>query len=184
MVKTIERKKPRVLKDENNVTPLRPPKAQPEAISNAPDREAFHYHMGMIVQKKAAVEAHRNHLKTARRAAQDAGLNLADIDRVLKMREEEPETVQESIARLAQYASWAGLAPGVQGDLFTDAAPKLNAIQKAEDEGYWDGIEGVTATGDRYDMTNELGQARLRGHAKGQSVLMERFQQHVQAPEA
>jgi len=173
MVKTIQPKKPRVLKDENNVTQLRPPKA--EAISNAPDRESFHYHLGVIIQKRATVDVHRKHLKEARRQAQDAGINLADLDRVIKMREEEPETVAESISRLAQYAAWAGLAPGVQGDLFKDAAPALDAIAKAEDEGYQDGLEGVTAAGDRYDAASDMGQARMRGWNRGQDVLKSRF---------
>lgn len=170
MVKTVEPKKPRTLKAEKPA-----PAAVVAAATNQPDREAFHYHLGVIIQKNATLAAHRKELKQIRRAAQDAGLNLADMDRIIRMREEEPETVKDSIARLATYAAWAGLAPGTQGDLFTNAAPALDALAKAEDEGYTDGLEGVTASGDRYDAANEAGQARLRGHARGQKVLLDRF---------
>lgn len=166
MVKPVKATVPRVL-------PTETPEAKPG--DNQADRETFHYHLGIIVQMKAAVDAHRKHLKNARRAAQDAGIVLHDLDTILKMREEEPETVQDGIRRLAQYAHWAGLAPGVQGDLFKDGLAKVDEVAKAEDEGYVDGLEGNTASGDRYDASTPAGQARLRGWNRGQDVIRKRF---------
>ena len=119
MVKTAKPPKLRVVKPEK--PPKREKKAPGPAGSNGPDFETFHYHLGVIVQHKAAVQAKQKILKQARRAAQDSGLVLEDLDRVIRLREEEPETVRASINRLATYAHWAGLAPGTQGDLFTAA---------------------------------------------------------------
>lgn len=176
MVKSLESKKPRVLKDKSAPPPRK--KADP-AISNQPDAETFHYHVGAITRQQAKILAERKVLKDLRRAATDAGLNLASLDRIIRMRELEPETVQAEIRRDVQYAEWLGLAPaGTQGDLFKDLTNKLDAEQAAENEGYRDGIEGNKGPAiepERYDAASEIGQARLRGWNKGQAVLHERF---------
>lgn len=169
MVRSLEPKKPRVLKD----------KSAPPPATNQPDSETFHFHLGSIIRKQATIAAHRKELKEIRRAAMDAGLNLATLDRMIRMRELEPETVQAEIRRDVQYAEWLGLAPaGTQGDLFKDVAPKVDAEQAAENEGYRDGIEGNKGPAiepERYDAASPVGQARLRGWNKGQAVLHERF---------
>jgi hypothetical protein len=166
MVKHLAAKKPRVLKDET--VPESPP-------SNMADRETFHWFLGRVVAKKATLDAHRKEMKAIRREAQDAGIVLKDLDHVLRLREEEPETVQEGLRRLVQYANWVGLAPGTQTDLFKDVAPKVDAEEKAYQEGKIDGLEGVSAQGERYDTANPLGQARLRGWNDGQKVIYDRF---------
>lgn len=149
------------------------PKKPPE--TNAADLEAFHYHKGCILRAQEAVEMVKKTLKTERRRASDAGINLGDLDFALKMREEEPETVQATIRRIAQYASWMGLAPGIQADLF-EAADEAADLQKvAEQEGYVDGLEGKTPEGDRYDIANPVGQSRLDGWYRGQAVVKERW---------
>lgn len=180
MVKSLEPKKPRVLKDKS----APPPAAQ---VSNQPDAETFHYHLGAIIRKQITIAHHRKELKEIRRAAMDAGLNLATLDRMIRMRELEPETVQAEIRRDVQYAEWLGLAPaGTQGDLFRDVAPKVDAEQAAENEGYRDGIEGNKGPAiepERYDAASEIGQARLRGWNKGQAVLHERFLSKQPAPQ-
>ena len=162
MVKAAKMKKPVVHKVE-------------AAASNGPDKETFHIHLGEILRARAKVEAVRKVLKAARRAAQDAGFNLHDLDEMISMREQEPETVQDTIRRKAQYATWMGLAPGVQGDLFDHAAARQDDKTKWFEEGYVDGLEGVTAAGDRYDMTSEAGQARMKGWDKGQGILRDRL---------
>lgn len=138
-------------------------------------QDDFHILIGEVIRKKAAVEAVKKGLKEARRRAQDAGINLHDMDEMLAMREQEPETVQETIRRKAQYASWMGLAPGVQPDLFTHAAEKQDEEDAAEQEGYIEGLEGATAKGERYDTTTIPGQARLRGWNRGQEKLKDRL---------
>lgn len=152
-------------------------KAVPQPGHNGPDQETFHIHLGQILKAKAQVNAVAKILKEARRRAVDAGLVLEDLDWNIKNREAEPETVQASIRRRAQYAFWMGLAPGVEPDMFTVAAARENEETVAEHEGYVDGLEGVSAKGDRYDMTNPLGQARMRGWNRGQDVLKERLMQ-------
>lgn len=150
----------------------------PSAIGhNGLDQETFHIHLGQILKAKAQVEAVKKILKTARRAAQDNGLNLADLDEAMSMRDMEPETVQETIRRKAQYAAWMGLAPGIQPDMFTVADAKEDDEKAAEQEGYIDGLEGVTAKGERFDTSNPLGRARLKGWNRGQDVLKERMVQ-------
>lgn len=176
MVKTLEPKKPRILKDKT----AKPPRvAAAPAASNQPDAETFHYHIGAIVRQQAKILAERKVMKDIRRAANDAGLNLASLDRMIKMRELEPETVQAEIKRDVQYAEWMGLAPiGAQGDLFKDLTKSLDEEQAAENEAYRDGIEGNKGPAiepERYDMTTIIGQARMRGWNKGQEVLHERF---------
>lgn len=173
MVKHLAAKKPRVLKDET----APPPGEQPP--TNQPDAETLHYFIGAITRKQATIMAHRKELKTIRRSAMDAGLNLKDLDEVIRMKEEEPETIQAGLKRLVQYAEWLGLAPpGTQGDLFKNVAPKLDTEKAAEDEGYREGIEGNKGPAiepDRYDVSTPVGQARLRGWNSGQKVLQERF---------
>ena len=172
MVKSVKVTKPRVLKDKTAVP-----------ITNGPaplDRETFHYHLGAVNRACATVEAHKKVLKDIRRAAQDSGINLGDLDRVIRMREEEPEPVQESIRRLALYAQWTGLAPGIQGDLFVQGAAAVDEVARAEEEGHTDGIEGVTAAGDRYDAANPIGQARMKGWHRGQKVVLDRFAAHAE----
>lgn len=184
MVKSLEPKKPRVLKDK---TPLKLVKNSDTPASNQPDAEAFHYHLGAITRKNATLLAHRKELKEIRRAAMDAGINLRDLDTVIKMRELEPETVQADISRLVQYAQWMGLAPGTQPDLFKDVAPKVDAEKAAEDESYRDGIEGNKGPAiepERYDASTPVGQARLRGWNRGQEVLRERFLNKMEAQHA
>jgi hypothetical protein len=155
-----------------------PPPSEP-AATNQPDAETFHFHIGAIMRKQATIMAHRREMKTIRRAAMDAGLNLADLDEMIRLREEEPETVMAGLKRKVLYAEWMGIAPkGTQGDLFKDAAPKLDAEKAAEDEGYREGIEGNKGPAiepDRYDVSTPVGQARLRGWNSGQQVLQERF---------
>ena len=173
MVKTATIAPKTVLKDETKAAPA----------DNGPDLETFHYHVGEIARKTDAVAAVRKILKDARRRAQDAGIILHDLDTVVRMRDEEPETVQKAIKRLATYAYWMGLSPGVQGDLFEAATVAHSEEAAAEQQGYIEGLEGVTAEGDRYDMTNPIGQARLRGWRRGQDVVLQRFKP-VEAPEA
>jgi len=176
MVQTLEPKKPRILKDKT----AKPPRvAAAPAASNQPDAETFHYHIGAIVRQQAKILAERKVMKDIRRAANDAGLNLASLDRMIKMRELEPETVQAEIRREVQYAEWMGLAPaGTQGDLFKDIAAKLDVETAAENEAYRDGIEGNKGPGiepERYDASTPIGQARLRGWNRGQDILKNRF---------
>lgn len=140
------------------------------------DAETFHYNLGVIIQLKAAVDARRKVLKQARRAASDAGINLETLDRTIRNRELEPETVQQNILREWQYNHWAGLAPGVQPDLFSVADSKADDEAKWEHEGYVGGLEGETAHDNpRYDTSGPAGQARLKGWHKGQAVIAERF---------
>ena len=178
MVKSLEQKKPRVLQGKTPAK-LRVVTAPPPA-TNQPDAETFHYHVGALVRQKAKIDAERKVMKDLRRRANDSGLNLASLDRIIRMREIEPETVQAEIRRDIQYAEWMGLAPiGSQGDLFKDIANKLDAENAAENEGYREGIEGNKGPGvepERYDVTSPVGQARLNGWNKGQAVLMERFE--------
>lgn len=154
---------------------------QPD-LGNGPDLETFHYHVGEIKRRQAAVAAVRKLLKDARRRAQDSGIVLHDLDTIVQMESEEPETVQAAIKRLATYAYWMGLSPGVQGDLFEAAAVAHDGETAAEQEGYVAGLEGETAEGDRYDTTSPIGQARLRGWRRGQDVVLQRFKQPA-APE-
>lgn len=147
------------------------------------DAETFHYNLGVIIQLKAAVDAKRKVLKQARRAAQDAGINLETLDRTIRNRELEPETVQQNIIREWQYNHWAGLAPGVQPDLFSVADSKVEDEKKWEHEGYVGGLEGETAhENPRYDTSGPAGQARLRGWHKGQAVIAERFKPTEASP--
>lgn len=157
---------------EKTVLKVVPPTPPPETNM---EREAFHFHLGQIAQAQASAAFHRKNLKNTRRAAQDAGIVLHDLDTVMRMREEEPETVQAGIRRLATYAHWIGLAPGVQADLFDHAGKAASDEAAAEEEGYIDGLEGKTAEGDRYDAANPIGQARLRGWRRGQDVILKHF---------
>lgn len=161
MVKSAKIDKPTVLKSE----------APPSPGHNGLDQETFHIHLGQILKAKAQVEAVKKILKTAIRAAQDGGVNLADMDEAISMRGMEPETLQDTIRRKAQYAAWMGLAPGIQPDMFTIVAAREDDEKLAEHEGYVDGLEGVTVEGPRYDTSNSLGQARLSGWNRGQDVL-------------
>lgn len=178
MVKTAKAKPKTVLK----VVPAAKPAADPG--KNDLEKEAFHYHLGVITQMQAAVDFHKKNLKNARRAAQDGGIVLHDLDTVIRMREEEPETVQTAIKRLATYAYWLGLAPGVQGDLFQQTAAAVNAEVVAEEEGYVEGLEGRTAEGERYDVSNPIGQARLKGWNRGQDVVKKHFVARSEAKSA
>lgn len=148
------------------------------------DRETFHFHVGMIRRQQDKVAAERKFLKDARRKASDAGINLGDLDLAMRMSEQEPETVQESIKRMATYAHWMGLAPGIQADLFEAADSKRDFEKEAEEEGYVEGLEGKTAEGDRYDPANPVGQARMRGHRRGQDVVLQRFSENAEAKNA
>lgn len=138
------------------------------------NQDEFLIHVGQILKAKAAVEAAKKPLKAARRLAQDAGYNLADMDEAIAMREQEPETVTATILRKANYATWMGLAPAFkQGDLFETEKPDETEMWFAE--GREDGLMGITAKGDRYDMTVPAGQQRMRGWNAGQEVLQKRL---------
>lgn len=174
MVKSARLKKPHVLKDQS--------KTELPAGANMLTGDIFRIHLGRIAKAKAAVEAAKKPLKAARREAQDAGINLRDLDEMIAMREQEPETVKATILRKATYASWMGISPGVvQGDLFAHADAEESDVQKAEREGYEDGLEGVTAKGDRYDTSNPIGKARLKGWNKGQEVLRRHLEEAMMA---
>lgn len=177
MAKRATPKQGRVLKRTQGSpkNPAQPPAGE-QTNKPAADLEAFHYHKGCIERAQASVAAVRKMLKTERRRASDAGINLADLDLVMKMAEQEPETVQATVNRIATYASWMGLAPGVQGNLFEAADDKADVLKVAEHEGYVEGLEGKTAEGDRYDPASEAGQARLTGWNRGQDVYRNRFQ--------
>ena len=133
-------------------------------------QEVFLIHKGRIMKAAAQVAAIKKIEKAARRDAQDAGVVLKDLDENIAMSEHEPETVKDTIKRKAQYASWSNLAPPMQADLFMEDM-KLDELKAAENEGYREGLEGETAKGDRYDTTNPIGRARMKGWEKGQGVL-------------
>lgn len=159
-------------------------KAPPQLGHNGIDQQSFHIHLGQILKAKSQVEAVKKILKTARRAALNGGINLADLDEAISMRDMEPETVQDTIRRKAQYAEWMGLAPGIQPDMFTAMVVRENDEKTADHDGYVDGLEGVTAEGPRYDTANPLGRARLKGWNRGQDILKERLVQMVADAEA
>lgn len=161
MVQAAKMKKPTIHKDETV-----------GVGHNSLDGDTFRIHLGRIKKAKASVEAVKKHLKTARREAQDAGVNLRDMDEMIAMSEQEPETVKETILRKATYASWMGLAPGVkQGDLFVHADTVEDDNARAELEGYYDALEGNKNTGDRYDTSNPIGKARMKGFHRGTARL-------------
>lgn len=172
MVRAAKLQKPTVHKDQT----------QMPTGGNMLTGDVFRIHLGLIKKAQAAVDAVKKTLKTARREAQDAGINLRDMDEMLRMQDQEPETVKATILRKATYASWMGISPGVvQGDLFAHADAEESDVQKAEREGYEDGLEGVTAKGDRYDTSNPIGKARLKGWNKGQEVLRRHLEEAMMA---
>lgn len=131
------------------------------------NQDEFLIHIGSILKAKTAVDAVKKTLKAARRLANDAGYNLADMDEAISMREQEPETVQATILRKAQYASWLGTAPPLtQGDLFSSAKGTPDE-EVWYNEGREDGLMGLSNKGDRYDTTTEAGQNRGRGWNDG-----------------
>ena len=134
------------------------------------NQDGFLIHVGQILKANAAVDAIKKTLKAARRAANDAGYNLADLDEAVSMREQEPETVQARIMRKAQYATWMGLAPALkQGDLFSDAV--VNDNEKWYQQGYEEGLMGGEAKGERYDVSTPAGEHRTEGWKAGQAIL-------------
>lgn len=174
MVKSARLKKPHVLKDQS--------KTEIPAGGNMLTGDIFRIHLGRIARAKAALEAPKKALKACRREAQDAGINLRDLDEMIAMREQEPETVKDTILRKATYASWMGLVPGVkQGDLFAHADEEEDATKAAEMEGYYDALEGNKNTGDRYDTTNPIGKARMKGFHKGVERLGQFMEDRKQA---
>lgn len=166
MVKSASLKKPHVLKDQSQT--------ELPAGANMLTGDVFRVHLGIIAKAKAALEGPKKALKRARREAQDAGINLRDLDEMLSMREQEPETVKATILRKATYASWMGLGLGqVQGDLFVHADEQTDATKTAEMEGYNDALEDRPNTGDRYDTSNPIGKARMKGYHRGTDRLEE-----------
>ncbi len=141
----------------------------------------------MITAAKAKVEAVKKGLKAARRAALDSGYNLGDLDEAMAMREQEPETVQATIMRKAQYAFWMGIAPEIkQGDLFASA--DVGEDTKWYDEGREDALLGLPCKGERYDLTVDAGQERQRGWEAGharrtelQEAQLEQFKANAKA---
>lgn len=172
MVRAAKLQKPTVHKDQT----------QMPTGGNMLTGDVFRIHLGLVKKAQAAVDAVKKGLKKARREAQDAGINLKDMDEMIRMSDQEPETVKATILRKATYASWMGISPGVvQGDLFAHADAEESDVQKAEREGYEDGLEGVTAKGDRYDTSNPIGKARLKGWNKGQEVLRRHLEEAMMA---
>ena len=158
------------------VKPTTPAKAADKVPPNTIDKEAYHYHKGVIEQMEARVESAKKLLKQARRGASDAGISLGNFDFIRKLHKAEPETVQSNVAEIAQYAHWEGLAPGYQADLFKDTKGKKTSPEEAaHQEGYVEGLEGKTAEGERYDQGNPVGAARLHGWQRGQKVIQDRF---------
>ncbi len=174
MVKSARLNKPHILKDQSQT--------QIPVGGNMLTGDVFRIHLGRIAKAKAALEAPKKALKACRREAQDAGINLRDLDEMIAMREQEPETVKDTILRKATYASWMGLAPGVkQGDLFTHADEEQDATKAAEMEGYYDALEGGKNTGERYDTSNPIGKARMKGFHKGVERLGQFMEDRKQA---
>lgn len=157
-------------------TPLKvvkdPPPAPP---SNAPDRETFHYFVGLIDIEDGKVAAARKARKDVRRRASDAGLSLEIVDLLRRKRDKEAETAGSWIQSLMEGFKWMGLKAAVQLSLFPEEHEKQSVTDRAEMEGYVDGLEGKSAVGDRYEATNELSQARLKGWHRGQAVIQKRF---------
>lgn len=162
MVRAAKLQKPTVHKDQT----------QMPTGGNMLTGDVFRIHLGLVKKAQAAVDAVKKGLKKARREAQDAGINLKDMDEMLRMQDQEPETVKATILRKATYASWMGISPGVvQGDLFAHADETEDQTKVAELEGYNDGLEGVSPKGDRYDTSSPIGKARMKGWHKGQERL-------------
>ena len=162
MVRAAKMQKPTILKDQS----------APGPRHNSLTGDVFRIHLGLIKKAKAALDAVKNTPKNARREAHDAGINSRDLDEMLSMQDMESETVKQTILRKATYASWMGISPGVvQGDLFVHADESDDQIKMAELEGYNDALEGNKCTGDRYDTTNPVGKARMKGFHKRQERL-------------
>lgn len=143
--------------------------------TNVADRETFHYFVGLIDIEDAKVKDAQQKRKEVRRRAMDSGLNLEVVDLIRRKRDKEPETAGNWISALVEAFKWAGLKAAVQLSLFPEEAEQQSVTDRAEHEGYVDGLEGKTAAGDRYDASNELGQARRKGWNRGQDVIRKRF---------
>lgn len=153
------------------------PAALPPPTNGEPlDAETFHAHVGFMTQMKARKDAAAKLYKKTRTDAAHAGLVMEEVDEYIRMRDMDPEKAKEKLKRKFQYMTWGNMTRGLnEDDLFAFADAKDSSEAQAEQEGYIEGLEGKTADGDRYDSANEIGQARLRGHARGQTVLQDRF---------
>jgi hypothetical protein len=164
-------KRRKVLKDET--APDTPP---PGAGHIGPDANTVLVWVGVIDRETAAVAAAKKKLAKAWKLALNDGVVRRDLERVMKMRDEDPETVMAEMSRLRQYAEWLGVPIGKQLGLFEQPRMSiLNAAelsQKAHDSGYLLGITGCNPDDQAYPPTHEHHTAHNEGWHAGQAVLL------------
>ena len=152
------------------------PKAAPEPTNV--DMTTVLFYVGQMDAQDAAINLQRQRLKKIRKAAESAGIVLKDLDRARKMRDELSETTLDSMKRMASYARWMEIPIGTQLS-FVDtlsSIPKTDELaERAERQGFTDGIMGKTQDWQAYPPDNEFHQRYLTGWHRAQDEFLARI---------
>lgn len=153
------------------------PKAAPEPTNV--DMTTVLFYVGQMDAQEAVIALQRSRLKKIRKAAESAGIVLKDLDRARKMRDELSETTLDSMKRLAAYAKWMEIPIGTQLS-FVDtlsSIPKTEELaERAERQGFTDGIMGKDQDWQAYPPDNEFHQRYLTGWHRAQDEFRARIQ--------
>jgi len=143
------------------------------------DMNTVLFYVGQMDQQEAAVALQRQRLKKIRKAAESAGIVLKDLDRARKMRDELSETTLDSMKRMASYAKWLEIPIGTQlsfVDTLSTIPKNEELAERAERQGFTDGIMGKDQDWQAYPPDNEFHQRYLTGWHRAQDEFRARIQ--------
>lgn len=153
---------------------------QPKPGDNGPSREDLLFFAGQIRLADEKCTETRDARKKLRQAAVLRGIQLNMLDWVMKVAEEDDDTILDNLRTFKSYAQAFDLPIGSQLDLFGtpgsgSAQANGGVSEKAFRSGYQRGVAGLGPDDQAYPPMTVEGQEHMRGWSDGQKVNHEKL---------
>lgn len=168
------------------IDPPTPDRIKPDLTAekhgdNGPSNDDILFFRGQFISHKEKIKEAQALNKKMRQAAKNRGIDVMELDWLIKVADQEDDTELERLRTRKKYAQAAGLPLGWQMDLFDSPgndngrAPAEALIEKAKRDGYERGVMGLFPDEQAYPPALPEGQEHMRGWNDGQQVNFEKL---------
>lgn len=152
----------------------------PKAGDNSqPDGDTVLFFAGQFRRAIAKTQAAQKAFKDVKKAANGAGIVVAELLEIMREQDLEPETLAQRAARRFAYGNALGVKTGIQLTLFDQPISSIPTHTEKSDRayraGYAAGIMGDDPDRQAYPVDNEHHQNHMQGWHDGQKVLLDRI---------
>lgn len=161
-----------------SIDPPKPEQIKPDLTQehgdNGPSNDDILFFRGQFITHKEKIKEAQALNKKMRQAAKNRGIDVMELDWLIKVADQEDDTELERLRTRKKYAQAAGLPLGWQMDLFDSPAGNARAAEaleaKAYRTGYERGVAGLFPDEQAYPPALPEGQEHMRGWNEGQKV--------------